>query len=182
MSLLLETSVVPVLGNTYKVNILLTVIVLCLSDQVICHTNKSWEFFHYIHCFCSDLWCLIKLHGTKPVCTSWVSDPLAFCLGKYRLMNFCYAEEMLGGCATAKNKIIAIEYTLLWNKMKVVICYWWFSAESVFCKKPFLIKYIISSFLVPTWDQPTARLASSSWLLAQPLWAWLWGGLGQVSW
>lgn len=70
MSLLLETSVVPVLGNTYKVNILLTVIVLCLSHQVICHTNKSWESFHYIHCFCSDLWCLIKVHGTKPVCTS----------------------------------------------------------------------------------------------------------------
>lgn len=57
MSLLLEMSVVPVLGNTYKVNILLTVTVLCLSHQVICHTSKGWEFCHYILCFCNDLWC-----------------------------------------------------------------------------------------------------------------------------
>jgi len=69
-SLLLEASADPLLGNTYEVNMLLTVTVLCLSHQVICHTNKGWELCHYIYCFCSDLWCSVKVHGSKSVCTS----------------------------------------------------------------------------------------------------------------
>lgn len=109
MSWLVETFVAPVLGNTYKVNTLLTETVLCLSHQVICHTNKGWEICCYIHCFHSDLWCSINIHGTTSVCTSRECDPLAF----WANLTLYYVEEMLGGCAAAKNRIIAIEYTLL---------------------------------------------------------------------
>lgn len=69
-SLLLEPPAAPILGNTCKVHTLVTATVPRLSHQVICRTNTGWEFCRYVPCFCSDLWCSIKVHGTKSICTS----------------------------------------------------------------------------------------------------------------